>query len=102
MGRSKINIICYQAYILCLIGQQLSHDEIARRLKLDFDVDISARTLRSRLSEWKTPSQHSIFNPSLQVKGLIAWLFCDIHTTNTNILANLRSLGYNIPNLRLL
>jgi len=102
MGRSKINIICYQAYILCLIGQQLSHDEIARRLKLDFDVDISARTLRSRLSEWKAPSQRSIFNPSPQVKGLIAWLFCDIHTTDANILANLRSLGYDIPNLRLL
>jgi len=102
MARLKINYNYYQAYILCLIRQQLSHDEITRRLKLDFNVDISPRTLRSRLSEWKTPSQRSIFNPSPQVKGLIAWLFCDIHTTDPNILANLRSLGYDIPNLRLL
>jgi hypothetical protein len=36
------------------------------------------------------------------VKGLIAWFFCNIHTTDANILANLRGLGYNIPNLRLL
>jgi hypothetical protein len=65
MGRSKINIICYQAYILCLIGQQLLYNEIIRRLKLDFDIDISARMLYSRLSEWKAPFQRSIFNPSL-------------------------------------
>jgi hypothetical protein len=72
------------------------------RLKHDFDVDIFLRTLRSRLSEWKMPSQRLIFDPSLQVKALIAWFFCDIHITDTNILANLRSLGYDIPNLRLL
>jgi hypothetical protein len=102
MGRFKINIMCYQAHILCLIEQQLSHDKIVERLKHDFDVDISLRTLRSRLSEWKMPSQRSIFDPSPQVKALIAWFFCDIHTTDTNILANLRSLGYDIPNLRLL
>jgi len=102
MARLKINYNCYQAHILCLIGQQLSHDEIAKRLKQDFDVDISPRTLRSRLSEWKAPSQRSIFDPSPQIKALIAWFFCDIHTTDANILANLRSLGYNIPNLRLL
>jgi hypothetical protein len=69
------------------------------RLKHDFDVDISPRTLRNRLSEWKAPSQRSIFEPSPQVKALIAWFFCDIHMTNANILANLRSLGYDIPNL---
>jgi hypothetical protein len=72
------------------------------RLKYDFDVDISPRTLRNRLSEWKAPSQRSKFEPSPQVKALIAWFFCDIHTTDANILANLRSLGYDIPNLRLL
>ena len=94
--------MCYQAHILCLIEQQLSHETIVERLKHDFDVDISLRTLRSRLSEWKTPSKRSIFDPSPQVKGLIAWFFCDIHTTNANILTNLRSLGYDIPNLRLL
>jgi hypothetical protein len=94
MPRLKINIDCYQAHILCLIEQQLSHDEIIERLKHDFDVDISLRTLCNRLSEWKAPSQHSIFDPSPQVKALIAWFFCDIHMTDTNILASLRSLGY--------
>jgi hypothetical protein len=95
MARLKINIDCYQAYILCLIEQQLSQDEIVDRLKHDFDVDISPRTLRNRLSEWKAPFQRSIFVPSPQVKALIAWFFCDIHATNANILANLRSLGYD-------
>jgi len=99
MARLKLNINCYQAYILCLIEQQLLYEEIIKRLQYDFDVDISFRTLCNRLSEWKAPSQYSIFEPSPQVKALIAWFFYNIHMTNTNILANLRSLGYDIPNL---
>jgi len=51
IARLKINIDYYQAYILCLIKQQLSQDEIMDRLKHDFDIDISPRTLRNRLSE---------------------------------------------------
>jgi hypothetical protein len=102
MPRLRINIDCYQAHILCLIGQQLLHNEIVERLKHDFNIDISPRTLYNRLSDWKAPSQYSIFKPSPQVKALIAWFFCNIHITDTNILANLQSLGYDIPNLRLL
>jgi len=32
MARLKININYYQAYILCLIKQQLSHEDIIERL----------------------------------------------------------------------
>jgi hypothetical protein len=64
MPRLKINIDYYQAHILYLIGQQLSHNEIVERLKHDFNINISPRTLRNRLSEWKAPSQRLIFDPS--------------------------------------
>jgi hypothetical protein len=102
MPRPKKDLEQFKEYILDLSSQNITRDEITSRLQNEHNFYTTTRTLQKRLTEWRTESKRSNFTPSLELQALIAFFYSTTCTTDTNMLHNLRSLGYNIPNIRLL
>jgi hypothetical protein len=102
MPRPKKDLEQFKEYILDLSSQNITRDEITSRLQNEHNFYTTTRTLQKRLTEWRTESKRSNFTPSLELQALIAFFYSTTCTTDMNMLHNLRSLGYNIPNIRLL
>jgi hypothetical protein len=99
MGRPPKTLEPYREFISNLyLNKGLSREAIIERLMTEFEINATIPTLQRSLTKWSI-RRRATFTPSNELKALIAFFFLTTCTTDENMLYNLQSLRYNIPNI---
>jgi hypothetical protein len=102
MPASTIDLDFCKEYIQILHEDGDSHKAICASLQRDLGIQTSERTLQRRLLDWDlyAPYYRTLATP--EVKAYIAFYFCEIGSSDNQILWNLKCTGHELPNKRTL
>ncbi|RHZ45468.1 Clr5 domain-containing protein [Aspergillus thermomutatus] len=96
MGRSTINLEPYKTEILSLYGNETPLNTILEHIKARHNVEISKRTLESRLKDWGVRRQDHTIGSCSQLHARIRELFFQGGLEDKEILRVLDDDGFSI------
>jgi hypothetical protein len=95
-----INLEKVKGTIEIWFNDNLTQEEMIKRLKAEFQIQVSPRTLRKRLSEWALVRRISVVETP-ELRARIAYLFCILGLNDSEMLRALKHDGHQIEHTSL-